>query len=78
MDTQTIFNIIIGSFMAIIGWFARQIWDAVNELREDLHKLEVDLPTIYATKVSMEARFDKIDHQFEKLFERLNNQSMIR
>lgn len=78
MEWQTIINIIVGSVVAMIGWFARQIWDSVKEMQHDIHKLEVDLPTIYATKISMEARFDKIDHMFEKLFERLNNQNIVR
>lgn len=78
MAWQTIINIIAGSVIAMIGWFARQIWDSVKEMQHDIHKLEVDLPTIYATKISMEARFDKIDHMFEKLFERLNNQNIVR
>lgn len=78
MDWQTIINLIAGAVLTILGWFARQIWDSVSELREDIHRLEVELPTIYATKQNMDARFDKIDHQFEKLFERLNNQSIVR
>ena len=78
MDWQTVINLVGGAVIAIVGWMARQIWDALTQLREDIHKLEVDLPTTYATKISMEARFDKIDHQFEKLFERLNNQNIVR
>lgn len=78
MDWQTIINLSGGAVIAVTGWFARQIWDSVKELERNIHKLEVDLPTIYATKISMEARFDKIDHMFEKLFERLNNQNIVR
>lgn len=74
MDWQTVINLVGGALLGIVGWFARQIWDSVKELQHDIHKLEVDLPTTYATKINMEARFDKIDHMFEKLFERLNNQ----
>lgn len=78
MEWQVIINIAVGAIICSLGWFARQIWDSVKELQKDIHKLEVDLPTIYATKISMEARFDKIDHMFEKLFERLNNQNIVR
>lgn len=78
MDWQTVINLAAGAMLTVLGWFARQIWDSVSELREDIHRLEVELPTIYATKQNMDARFDKIDHQFEKLFERLNNQSIVR
>lgn len=78
MDWQTVINLVGGAVLAVIGWFARQLWDSVKELQKDIHKLEVDLPTIYATKMNMDTRFDRIDHMFEKLFERLNNQNIVR
>lgn len=78
MEWQPIINLVGGALLTILGWMARQIWDALTQLREDIHNLEVDLPTTYATKVNMDTRFDKIDHQFEKLFERLNNQNIVR
>lgn len=81
MDGQTLINIIGGALLSVFGWFARQLWDSVKELKDDLHKIEVDMPTTYVTKASVEARFDKIDHQFDVLFERLNKmveQSIVR
>jgi hypothetical protein len=78
VDWQTVINLVGGAVLAVIGWFARQLWDSVKELQKDIHKLEVDLPTIYATKMNMDTRFDRIDHMFEKLFERLNNQNIVR
>ena len=44
MDTQTLMNIASTVAIAIGGWFAREVWGAVKELRSDLHELEVDLP----------------------------------
>jgi hypothetical protein len=81
VDGQTLINIIGGALLSVFGWFARQLWDSVKELKDDLHKIEVDMPTTYVTKASVESRFDKIDHQFDVLFERLNKmieQSIIR
>lgn len=72
MEWQTIINSFGAIIVAGAGWFAHEIWDSMKELKNDLHKIEVDLPTVYATKASMESRFDKIDRQFEVLFERLN------
>ena len=34
---QSIINSILGGALAALGWFARQIWDAIKELRQDLY-----------------------------------------
>lgn len=46
---QTTINIIIGSAMAALGWFARTLWDAQKELRADLNKLQVTVGTDYVS-----------------------------
>ena len=33
-----------------IGWFMRQIWDAVDSLKRDLHGLESDIRTNFARR----------------------------
>ena len=36
---QSIINSLLGGALATLGWFARQIWDAIKELRTDLAAL---------------------------------------
>jgi hypothetical protein len=36
MDNQHLINALIGGGFAILGWFARELWGAVKELRADL------------------------------------------
>ncbi len=50
MDLQTVINLGAGCALAVAGWFARQMWGAVNELRSDLAKLREELPKTYITK----------------------------
>jgi len=50
MDTQFLFNMLTGLAIGIGGWFARQLWDSVQRLKEDVHNLEVDLPRNYIRK----------------------------
>ncbi len=50
MDYQTLINIGAGTALAVAGWFARQMWGAVNDLRGDLSKLREELPKTYITK----------------------------
>ena len=72
MNDQTILNIIMGTALAVIGWFARQLWDAVQTLKEDMKEIEVDLPTHYVRKEEFESKFDKIESMLERIFDKLD------
>ena len=50
MDLQTVINLGAGTALGVAGWFARQMWGAVNELRTDLAKLREELPKTYLTR----------------------------
>lgn len=50
MDMQTLINVVAGGALAAVGWFARQMWGAVNELRDDLSRLREELPKTYVTR----------------------------
>jgi SMC interacting uncharacterized protein involved in chromosome segregation len=50
MDLQTVFNIVLGIVLALIGWFARVMWEAVKELRADLSRLREEIPKEYVSK----------------------------
>ena len=47
---QTVINIGAGGALAVAGWFARQMWAAVDELRVDLARLREELPKTYLTR----------------------------
>ena len=73
MEWQTLINIGAGSTLAVIGWFARELWDAVNVMKKDLHKLEVRIAKEYTTHQDMNARFDKLEGILERIFDKLDN-----
>ena len=73
MDFQDIVNVIIGSVLSVLGWFARQLWDAVQELKHDMKTLEVDLPTHYVRKEDLDARFDKFEAMLTRIYDKLEN-----
>jgi len=72
MDTQTLMNFVSGSAIAIGGWFAREVWGAVKELRSDLHDLEVDLPKSYVSRFDMDKRMDHIEDMFKRIYDKLD------
>ena len=50
MDTLTILNTIIGVSLISLGWFAKELWNAVKSLKEELGKLKEDISASYMRK----------------------------
>lgn len=50
MDMQEIFNVGLSAVAAGLGWFARELWSAVKELKADLAKLREELPGAYVRR----------------------------
>jgi len=74
MDQQLI-NYILGSVMAILGWLGKTVWDAVQDLKNDLKDLEVELPTNYVRKDELEARLDKLEIMLSKIYDKLETKA---
>jgi len=79
MDGQMIINLLVGSGLGVLGWFARQLWDAVERLKSDVKSIEICLPSNYVRKQDMsdlkhdmEARFDKLESMLARIFEKLD------
>lgn len=76
MDQQTIINLAAGTALAVFGWFARVLWEAVNELRRDLHDIEIQLPSNYVRKEefaeALRTISDKLDRISDKLDEKVD------
>lgn len=70
---QSLINLAIGSILAVIGWFARQLWDAVQDMKKDIKAIEIDLPTHYVRKDELKERFDKLESMLHRIFERLDS-----
>lgn len=75
MEDQQIINIIIGVVLSVLGWFARQLWDAVQDLKKDVKQIEVDLPTHYVRKEDLDVRLDRLEAALNRIFERLDHKA---
>lgn len=71
MDLQSIINVVAGIALSAIGWFARQLWDAVQKLRADLHKLELELPKHYVHKDQFAEAMKEFRSELTKGFDRI-------
>ena len=75
MDTQSIYNLVGGAAIAAGGWFARELWGAVKELRADIHSVEVDLPKTYVMKVDLDKRMSHIEDMFQRIYDKLDGKA---
>jgi chaperonin cofactor prefoldin len=75
MDAQNLINIVGGTVLSVLGWFARQLWDAVQDLKRDVKAIEVDLPTFYVRKEDLESRLDRLEAVLNRIFEKLDHKA---
>ena len=68
MEQQTI-NLILSSCMGVAGWFARELWTAVQELKNDLSKL----PLVYVARQDYKDDMREVKEMLGKIFDRLEN-----
>jgi hypothetical protein len=73
MDIQTIINLSGGAILAVLGWFARQLWDAVRELQRDLNKIQVNLPEHYVKKEDFNDAMREIRDICRQIFDKIDN-----
>lgn len=75
MEMQQIIDLGLGCAMAVIGWFAREMWGAVKELKSDLSKLREDLPKSYVAKDDYREDIRELKEIMNKVFDRLENKA---
>jgi hypothetical protein len=78
MDWQNLFNILLGAALPIGGWFCRQLWDSVKELKAEIAGLRLHVSDAYVKKsevdsfkIEMDKRFDKLETMIGRLFDKI-------
>ena len=79
MDWQNVINIGIGSLLAVGGWFCRQLWDSVKELKADIADLKLHVSENYVKKseveslrTDMDKRFDRLEQMIARLYDKID------
>ena len=75
MDSQDLINLAFGASASVLGWFAREMWAAVKELKADLAKLREELPRTYVVRDDYKDDIREIKEMLTKLFDRLDNKA---
>jgi hypothetical protein len=64
MELSQIFLAVIGMACAVLGWLAREMYSAMQALRQDLGRLEVQLTRDYV-------RYDRLQDAFKPVLDAL-------
>ena len=75
MDFQVIFNIVAVAIVGTIGWFARELWSAVQNLKNDIKNIQIDLPSNYVRKAEIELQFNKIEITLQRILDKLDQKA---
>jgi hypothetical protein len=82
MDWQNLFNIAGGAALAVVGWFARQLWDSVKELKADIADLKLHVSENYVKKseveslrTDMDKRFDRLEQMIARLYDKIDSKA---
>ena len=65
----------LGTLLMVTGWFARQLWDAVSELKGDLSKLREELAKDYTPKDDFKAFSAEIREMFREISNKLDHKA---
>jgi hypothetical protein len=71
MENQQFINLFFGVGLTVMGWFARELWAAVKDLKTDLAKLRENLPKDYIAKDDYKEDIREIKSMLAKIFEKL-------
>lgn len=74
-EYQTIINIGAGTALATMGWFARQLWDAVKDLKSDLAKLREEIAKDYVPKNDFKEFATEIRGMFQRISDKLDEKA---
>lgn len=75
MDSQNLINAALAVASSVTGWFAREMWSAVKELKADLAKLREELPRTYVVRDDYKDDIREIKEMLTKLFDRLDGKA---
>ena len=75
MEYQSLLNAGLVLVSSVTGWFARELWAAVKELKADLAKLREDLPKEYVAKNDYKDDIRELKDMIGKIFDKLDSKT---
>ena len=73
MEFQNIVDTVLLIISGLIGWFAKELWSVLKELKEDLSSLKEDLPRSYVLREDYKQDIKDLKEIMGKIFDKLDN-----
>ena len=70
-----VFSLVLSCVTGVIGWFTREMWSAVKELKADLAKLREEIPKTYIAKDDYREDMHEIKDMLSKIFDELREKA---
>jgi hypothetical protein len=74
-DYQAILNWAMGLALSVTGWFARQLWDAVKDLKTDLSKLREEIAKDYVPKTEWRGDLLELRGMLQRIYDKLDEKA---
>ena len=75
MEYQSLLNAGLVLISSVTGWFARELWSAVKELKFDLSRLREDLPRKYIMREDYKQDIRELKEMIGKVFDKLDSKT---
>ncbi len=72
MEWQQVINIALGLGASVFGWFARRLWDAVEQLKSDLSHLREEIANDRVHKTDFKALGDALFKKLDRIEDKLD------
>jgi hypothetical protein len=71
MDLQQVLNIALSGISAALGWFAREMYLAVQSMKKDLYSFQVEVARDYISRLEVQALKNEIMQILHRIEDRL-------
>lgn len=73
MDLQTLINTVLPLICVAIGWFCKELWTAVQSLKDDVSELRNHLADNYMRKDDFAGRWEEVLKAVHRIEDKLDS-----